>query len=171
MGSHSLLQGVFPTQGLNPGLLHCRQILSHLSHQKSPRENTGCCIQYLCIFTVLGSSVSGPFTSAYDARANEWMSGQANERMSEHTCESSVRVSSQVGERGSSSLFRSQRGVLRCHKKGPPLSTDHSANSPRILYHDLLSPCLKTTHQQELRHSCSPPSPLHRAKCLSCRRS
>ena len=27
MGSHSLLQGIFPTQGLNPGLLHCRQIL------------------------------------------------------------------------------------------------------------------------------------------------
>ena len=25
--SHSLLQGIFPTQGLNPGLLHCRQIL------------------------------------------------------------------------------------------------------------------------------------------------
>ena len=26
-GSHSLLQGIFPTQGSNPGLLHCRQIL------------------------------------------------------------------------------------------------------------------------------------------------
>ena len=31
-GSHSLLQGIFWTQGLNPGLLHCRQILYHLSH-------------------------------------------------------------------------------------------------------------------------------------------
>ena len=31
-----LLQGIFPTQGLNPGLLHCRQILYHLSHQWSP---------------------------------------------------------------------------------------------------------------------------------------
>ena len=27
LGSHSLLQGVFATQGLNPGLLHCGQIL------------------------------------------------------------------------------------------------------------------------------------------------
>ena len=27
VGSHSLLQGMFPTQGSNPGLLHCRQIL------------------------------------------------------------------------------------------------------------------------------------------------
>ena len=30
--SHSLLQGIFPTQGLNLDLLHCRQILYHLSH-------------------------------------------------------------------------------------------------------------------------------------------
>ena len=27
VGSHSLLQGIFPTQGSNPGLLNCRQIL------------------------------------------------------------------------------------------------------------------------------------------------
>ena len=36
MGSHSLLQGIFPTQGLNPGLPHCRKILYRLSHQGSP---------------------------------------------------------------------------------------------------------------------------------------
>ena len=35
VGSHSLLQGIFPTQGSNPGLLHCRQILYHLSYQGS----------------------------------------------------------------------------------------------------------------------------------------
>ena len=29
----SLLQGISPTQGLNPGLPHCRWILYHLSHQ------------------------------------------------------------------------------------------------------------------------------------------
>ena len=34
--SHSLLQGIFPAQGLNPGLLNCRRILYHLSHQGSP---------------------------------------------------------------------------------------------------------------------------------------
>ena len=37
VGRHSLLQGIFPTQGLNPGLLHCRWILYQLSHQGSPR--------------------------------------------------------------------------------------------------------------------------------------
>ena len=36
VGSLSLLQGIFPTQGLNPGLLHCRQILYQLSHKGSP---------------------------------------------------------------------------------------------------------------------------------------
>ena len=33
VGSHSLLQGIFPTQGLNPGLSHRRRILYQLSHQ------------------------------------------------------------------------------------------------------------------------------------------
>ena len=33
---HALLQGIFPTQGLNPDLPHCRWILYHLSHQGSP---------------------------------------------------------------------------------------------------------------------------------------
>ena len=35
--SLSLLQGIFPTQGLNPGLSHCRRILYQLSHKGSPR--------------------------------------------------------------------------------------------------------------------------------------
>ena len=37
VGSHSLLHGIFPIQGSNPGLLHYRQILYQLSHQGSPR--------------------------------------------------------------------------------------------------------------------------------------
>ena len=35
VGCHSLLQGIFPTQGLKPGLPHHRQRLYHLSHQES----------------------------------------------------------------------------------------------------------------------------------------
>ena len=35
VGSHSLLQGIFPTQGSNPGLPHCRKILYQLSHKGS----------------------------------------------------------------------------------------------------------------------------------------
>ena len=37
VGSLSLLQGIFQTQGSNPGLPHCRQILYQLSHKGSPR--------------------------------------------------------------------------------------------------------------------------------------
>ena len=57
--SHSLLQGIFPTQGSNMGLLHCRQILYHLSHQgspgsipglgRSPGEGNGYPLQYSCL--------------------------------------------------------------------------------------------------------------------------
>ena len=36
VGCHVLLQGIFPTQGSNPGLPHCGQILYYLSHQGSP---------------------------------------------------------------------------------------------------------------------------------------
>ena len=36
VGSFSLLQGLFPTQGSNPGLLHCRRILYQLSYQGNP---------------------------------------------------------------------------------------------------------------------------------------
>ena len=39
VGSHSLLQGLFLTQGLNLGLLHCGQILYHLSHQYAYQGN------------------------------------------------------------------------------------------------------------------------------------
>ena len=45
VGSHSLLQRIFPTQGSNRGLLQCRQILYHLRHQGSPKHtvvNTYC---------------------------------------------------------------------------------------------------------------------------------
>ena len=38
MGSLFLLLWIFPTQGSNPGLPHCRQILYHLSHQGHPNQ-------------------------------------------------------------------------------------------------------------------------------------
>ena len=41
VGCHFLLQGIFLTQGLNLGLLYCRQILYRLSHQGSPKEVMG----------------------------------------------------------------------------------------------------------------------------------
>ena len=42
VGCHTLLQGIFPSQGSNPGLPHCRPILCHRSHQGSPLP----CLRY-----------------------------------------------------------------------------------------------------------------------------
>ena len=39
VGCHFLRQGIFPTQGSNPGLLRCRQTLYHLSQQGSPKPD------------------------------------------------------------------------------------------------------------------------------------
>ena len=50
VGCHSLLQGIFLTQGLNPGLLHCRQILYHLSHQGRPRTLLLCSFKKFNVF-------------------------------------------------------------------------------------------------------------------------
>ena len=41
VGSLSLLQGIFPTQGSNPGVRHCRWILYQLSHQGRPLGTHG----------------------------------------------------------------------------------------------------------------------------------
>ena len=41
VGCHFLLQGIFPTRGSNLGLLHCRQMLYHLSHQGSRKKRKG----------------------------------------------------------------------------------------------------------------------------------
>ena len=41
VGSLSLLQGIFPTQELSWSLLHCRWILYQLSHQGSPKAQSG----------------------------------------------------------------------------------------------------------------------------------
>ena len=45
-GSYSLLQGIFPTQGSNQGLLHCRQIHYQVSYQGSPWDSH--CFSFCC---------------------------------------------------------------------------------------------------------------------------
>ena len=57
MGSYSLLQGIFPTQESNPGLLHCRQILYCLSHQGIPRIlELGCYFRLQVNFLIQGTN-------------------------------------------------------------------------------------------------------------------
>ena len=54
VGCYALLQGIFPTQGSNPSLPHCRRILYYLSHQGS--------LQRCVVVVVVGGLVakSGP---------------------------------------------------------------------------------------------------------------
>ena len=66
MDSLSLLQGIFPTQGSNPGLPHCRRILYQLRHQGSPRKRSGRTklslpSSTLLVLTPRGLSKKGPF--------------------------------------------------------------------------------------------------------------
>ena len=62
VGCHFLLQGIFPTQGSNPGLLHCRQTLYHLSHQGSPKS------LYCLIIRINISPVGG----GRESQKHEW---------------------------------------------------------------------------------------------------
>ena len=60
VGCHALLQGIFKTQSLNPGLLHCRHILYHLSHQGNPVlmiEQVKEIMRWWCVFGNLLSSL------------------------------------------------------------------------------------------------------------------
>ena len=63
VGCHSLLQVIFLIQGSNPGLLHCRQILYHLSHQGSPNFFTN-----LAVTQLLGSKELSAGTEVYLGR-------------------------------------------------------------------------------------------------------
>ena len=56
MSCHALLQGIFPTQGPNLSLLHCRQILYCLSHQGS---------HFFCLLTKRSVSMLCFFPSIY----------------------------------------------------------------------------------------------------------
>ena len=53
LGCHSLFQRIFPTQGLNSHLLHCRQILYSVSYQGSPKYNLLTFKCYLETFLVI----------------------------------------------------------------------------------------------------------------------
>ena len=82
VGSHALLQGIFPTQGSKPGLPHCRWILYSLRHQVSRRV-----LKWVAFLFSRGSSqprdqsqvshiVSGLFTSWATKEAQEYWRGK-----------------------------------------------------------------------------------------------
>ena len=88
-GSLSLLQGIIPTQGLKPGLPHCRQILYQLSYQGSPDDRALSQAQGLsepgvlwgCVASTptklalpAASALPGSWTAMQTPRHTEWES-------------------------------------------------------------------------------------------------
>ena len=72
VGCHVLLQGIFPTQGLNPGLSHCRQILYQPSYPGSPKDIINCIQKDFKNFVVIQWLGLGAFTF----RAQVWSLAQ-----------------------------------------------------------------------------------------------
>ena len=62
VGCHALLQWIFPTQGLNPGLLHCKQILYCLSYQGSPWIHLTC--YFISCIGKTSSAINVQFSSS-----------------------------------------------------------------------------------------------------------
>ena len=70
MGCNYLLQGIFQTKGLHPGILHCRQILYSLSHQARLRYWLGSVQSLNCVRLFVT-----PWTAAFQASlsiTNSW---------------------------------------------------------------------------------------------------
>ena len=76
VGSLSLFQGIFPTQGLNWGFLHCRWVLYLLSYEGSLniRRNSGCIAHGILQARIL-EWVAYPFScGSYRPRSQTWVS-------------------------------------------------------------------------------------------------
>ena len=74
VGSLSLLQGIFPTQILNPGIPHCRGILYQLRHKGSPipkKDNVKECSNYCTIALI--SHASKIMLKILQARLQQYM--------------------------------------------------------------------------------------------------
>ena len=74
VGSHSLLQGIFLTQELNPGLLHCRWILDQLSHKHLEYIGGGL-VTKSCLTIVTPWTVACQVPLSIGFSGQEWWSG------------------------------------------------------------------------------------------------
>ena len=98
MGSLSLLQGIFPTQGLNPGLPHCRQILYHLSYHGGPykQKTEAKTFTLVCFWLRLTQSCPTPCDSMDYSLPGSSVRGTSQARTLSWVAISSSRGSSQT---------------------------------------------------------------------------
>ena len=69
VSSYSLLQGIFPSQESNPDLLHCRQILYHLSHQGSTQIGSSAPI-FISYFSIF---ILSPFSQSIELKICQFL--------------------------------------------------------------------------------------------------
>ena len=78
VGCHGLLQGIFPTQGSNPGLPHCMWILYCLSHGKPKNTGVGNLYLFQGIFQIQelnwDSYIASRFFTSWATREVQWSS-------------------------------------------------------------------------------------------------
>ena len=74
VGCHAFLQGIFPNQESNQGLLPCRQILHHLRQlaKSSRRDNNKDSELNACVCSVMSNSAT-PWTAAQQVPPSKWM--------------------------------------------------------------------------------------------------
>ena len=73
---HSLLQRIFPIQGLNPGFLHCKLILYCLSHQSNTKVKVTVLVIQSCPTSCNPMDYSLPGSSVMEFSREEYWSGQ-----------------------------------------------------------------------------------------------
>ena len=92
VGSLSLLQGIFPTQGSNPGLLRCKQILYQLSHKGSPmfcKSTSNASAKSMLQSFPGGSVVKNLLANAGDMSSTPGLGrypGEGNGNLPQHSC-------------------------------------------------------------------------------------
>ena len=92
VGSRSLLQGIFPSQGSNPGLLHCKQILYQLSHKGSPmfcKSTSNASAKSMLQSFPGGSVVKNLLANAGDMSSTPGLGrcpGEGNGNLLQHSC-------------------------------------------------------------------------------------
>ena len=76
LGSLSLLQGIFPTQGLNPGLLYCRRILYELSHRGGHKAiNWAMCSLWIAVTFYWDACLTVGFPGGSDSKESAFNAG------------------------------------------------------------------------------------------------
>ena len=86
VGCYFFLQGIFNTQGWNLGLLHCRQILYHLSHWGSPQAMLCCSNTQPLLFFLSFKTVKIYFSLTQNSLVGWHELGLISSQSGMHTC-------------------------------------------------------------------------------------